>query len=205
MLLYLKSLNKTINRYFDLSFALKFLVLFAVFYYANMYFVRLILPGEHYNAFADRHLNYIDGITGTIMHTANFLTRAVGIDTHVVEPRYLVGPAGNKLVMGWPCVGLGILSFWAAFVLANKMTLRKKLIWLMSGFLVIWILNCLRTALLMIALEKNVKEWKKSWAFGRTLDHHDLFTYACYIFLFGLIYFFYRRFKPGSQRKEKEE
>lgn len=201
MLVFIRSLNKEINKYFDLSFVLKFGGLFAAFYSINMYAVDMILPGKRYNAFFFEHLNYIYWITGSIMHTANLMTQAVGLDTQVVNIRYLVVPGGHRLFMNWQCVGLGIFSFWGAFILANSMNWKKKMIWGIGGVLAIWLLNCCRTALLMVALENNWKEWKQSWTFGRTLDHHDLFNYGCYIIILGMIYLFYK--KIAARKKEK--
>ncbi|MCC7526734.1 MAG: hypothetical protein IT250_18055 [Chitinophagaceae bacterium] len=195
MIALIKYAGREVNRYFDFSFLLKFIALFAVFYYANMFFVDLTLPEKSYNAFFVDHFNYINWITGSIMYTANMMTRAVGLDTQVVNIRFLVVPGGHSLFMNWQCVGLGIFSFWGAFVLANKMTWKKKIIWGVGGLIGIWFLNCCRTALLMIALENNWKEWKQGWTRGRTLDHHDLFNYGCYILIIGLIYVFYRKFK----------
>ncbi|MBX3257762.1 MAG: exosortase/archaeosortase family protein [Chitinophagaceae bacterium] len=197
MLSSLQSACKTVNRYFDVAFVVKFLLLFAAFYSANMFFVRTVTAGDaYYNAGIDRHFNYIRWITGSIMHSADFITRSLGFDTHVADTKYFIASTGSRLVMAWQCVGLGILSFWLAFILANKMTLRKKIIWIVTGFLVVWVLNCIRTTLLMLALENNVKSWKKTWTIGKGLDHHDIFNYCCYILLLVLIYFFYKKFKP---------
>lgn len=207
MLAILKSINREINRYFDFSFLLKFLTFFAVFYYTNMYFVGLTLPGENHNPYFTEHLNYINWITGSIMYTANLITQSVGLDTHVVNTRYLVVPGGHSLFMNWQCVGLGIFSFWAAFILANGMNLKRKMLWGIGGFLVIWFLNVCRTALLMVALENNWKEWKQGWKHGRSIDHHDLFNYGCYVILLGMIYLFYKKFKPkgNSTSQNKAE
>ncbi len=195
----LTSAYKTVNRYFDISLVAKFLVLFAVFYYSNMYVVRLITPGESYNQFVDQNLNYIDWITVSIMHTSNFITQSVGLNTRVADTRYFIGENG-RLVMAWQCVGLGIMSFWAAFILAHKMRTLKKVTWVIAGWLVVWILNCIRTTLLMVALESNVKEWKRSWAIGKGLDHHDIFNYGCYILLLTLLYLFYKRRKNLTRK-----
>ncbi|HEX5024053.1 MAG TPA: hypothetical protein VFV68_02225 [Agriterribacter sp.] len=193
MMLSIKSATKEINKYLDFSFVLKFVALFAIFYYTNMYFVSLTVPGDAYSEYFVQHFNYINWITGTIMHTANLMTQAAGLDTFVENTRRLVVPGGHRLFMNWQCVGLGIFSFWAAFVLANDMNWSKKIRWGLGGFFAIWFLNCCRTALLMIALEHHWKEWKQSWTFGRTLDHHDLFNYGCYMVLLGMIYFFYKK------------
>ncbi len=205
MLLFVRSVGREINKYFDLSFVLKFVGLFAAFYSINMYAVDMILPGKRYNAFFFEHLNYIYWITGSIMHTANLMTQAAGLNTEVVNTRYLVVPGGHSLFMNWQCVGLGIFSFWAAFILANSMNWRRKILWGVSGFFAIWFLNCCRTALLMIALENNWKEWKQSWTHGRTLDHHDLFNYGCYLIILGMIYLFYKKFKPRQEPEKKQE
>ena len=71
MLVFIRSVSREINRYFDLSFLMKFIALFALFYYTNMFFVDLTLPGKSYNAWFVEHANYIYWITGSIMHTAH--------------------------------------------------------------------------------------------------------------------------------------
>jgi exosortase/archaeosortase family protein len=73
------------------------------------------------------------------------------------------------------------MSFWVAFVMANKQNWKKKAYWILGGCLLTWIINCLRVTILMVALNNN-------WPINGNIDHHTLFNIISYLFLFALIY-----------------
>jgi len=102
-------------------------------------------------------------------------------------------------VVKWECLGLGIFSFWTAFVLAQSLPIRKKILLTLGGIAGIWLLNCLRIGLLLVALEKDLKAWKQSWSFIGKVNHHDLFNYACYTFILLMILLYYKL----SRRKKQ--
>jgi exosortase/archaeosortase family protein len=106
----------------------------------------------------------------------------------------LVGGTGIHLV--YSCIGYGVMSFWAAFIFANKGTWIKKLKWIIGGCLVIWCINVVRISLLLLAINKN-------WPMPFHLDHHTLFTVAAYIAIFILIYFFDRSDKNSVEINQR--
>ena len=82
------------------------------------------------------------------------------------------------------CVGIGVMSFWAAFVLATVMTsLKQKITWLFSGLLLLWVINVLRIGLFLVARNR-------AWDMPLSLDHHTWFTIFAYGAIFGMIYVF---------------
>jgi exosortase/archaeosortase family protein len=99
----------------------------------------------------------------------------------------------SGLRMVYRCVGYGVMSFWAAFVLANKSRLAKKIYWVLLGWIVIWIINCIRVVLLLTALEKN-------WSVNKYVDHHALFNIVAYGFIFLLIFTYLYLDNPSNKR-----
>ncbi|MFT3705758.1 MAG: hypothetical protein QM802_25540 [Agriterribacter sp.] len=199
MLSYIKSVTGTLNRYIDLGFLLKFVGLFLALYYTNIFFVQLTLPGKWYSPFFAEHFNYISWLTSSLTHTANIITQAFGLDTSVVDDNILAANHGHRVVVKWECLGLGIFSFWLAFVMAQSLPTRKKILLALGGIIGIWLLNCIRIGLLLVALEKDLKAWKQSWRFIGKVNHHDLFNYACYTFILLMILVYYR----VSRRKKQ--
>lgn len=175
-----KNITNSVGRYVDLKFCLKFICLFLLFYYFNLLFVHLTQPGEYYNKAVAENFNYIDWITASLSHTANFFSQLMGIETSVIANKMLVAETGHRLFVKWQCIGLGIFSFWLAFVLAQNISTRKKILFSVGGILAIWLLNCMRISLLQFALVHNFKELRDRWSFTSGMDHHDLYNYFCY-------------------------
>lgn len=92
--------------------------------------------------------------------------------------------------MVYSCIGYGVMSFWAAFILANRGNWRKKTIWITGGLLCLWAINVLRVGLLLLAAKKN-------WSFPLGWDHHTWFNVVAYALIFGMIYFYDRSFQKS--------
>jgi exosortase/archaeosortase family protein len=197
-----KSVIKQLNYYFDLRFLLKFISFFLVFYYVNIFFVQLTLPGKWHSDFFVEHLNYIGWLTGSLTHTANFITHTLGLNTIVEGNDKLALAQGPRVVVKWQCIGLGIISFWLAFVLAQDIRLKKKLLLGLAGTLAVWFMNCCRIALLVFALDRNLKPWKKNLTLIGGINHHDLFNYGCYaVILFSIFIYYKISVKKGQAGK----
>jgi len=187
-----KSVIKQLNYYFDLRFLVKFISLFLLFYYVNIFFVQLALPGKWHNDFFVEHLNYIDWLTGSLTHTAHFITHILGLSAIVENNDTLALTQGPRVIVKWQCIGFGIMSFWLAFVLAQDIRFKRKVLLGLAGVLVVWLMNCCRIALLAVALDRNLKPWKKSLTFIGGINHHDLFNYGCYAVILLLIFVYYK-------------
>ncbi|HTD40184.1 MAG TPA: hypothetical protein VK671_06150, partial [Mucilaginibacter sp.] len=80
----------------------------------------------------------------------------------------------------YSCLGLGVMSFFTAFVIAYPKKLKIKLIFLVSGLLCIQLLNVIRFVLLALLWDKKS---------GMILDHHTIFNITIYLIIAISIYF----------------
>ena len=98
-----------------------------------------------YNPFVDNYLNFIDPLRTSLISGAKYLLSFFGVATNRTDAYTLtIEESGESIRMVYSCVGYGIMSFWIAFVLANKGELNKKLKWTLFGLLILWIINVLR-------------------------------------------------------------
>lgn len=172
-------------------FIIKFLCLFTLFYYFNLFFISITSRGGNaLYIFLKQHLDYIDWLRYLILHTGEFLCRLIGVKCHVKNAFVIVlddNSGGVKMV--YKCIGYGVMSFWAAFVFANKSTITKKIYWILIGWLTIWIINCFRVVLILFSIQKN-------WEENKYIDHHTMFNIVAYGFVFLLIFAYLRLDKP---------
>lgn len=185
--------NSSLSRYVDVPFFFKFLVLMAGIYYFNVFYISIIdARGYIYSSFFDQHLNYFALIRASILHTANFIDHLYGLGSYVADPSLKL-PNGHGIYVDLACLGYGVMSFWIAFIVAHKATWQKKLAWAAGGVVFLWLLNCCRVALLLIAITKR-------WNTEKWMDSHALFNTVVYAFIIGMIYLYYqldKRKKPA--------
>lgn len=186
---------KALNRYIDLTFLFKFIGLFLLFYYGNLFFVDLSIPGgKRYSESFATNYNYISWITASLTYMSNFIGHVLGMDSYVRGSADILSTtSGHSVYIKWQCIGLGLYSFWFAFILSHQMNIPKKILFGLGGVLLIWLINCIRIALLLLALENNMRGWKKSLRLIGDVNHHDLYNYVCYAVIIGMIYIYYRK------------
>lgn len=171
--------NKRLENGSPLKFILLFAALFAVFYYFNIFFFGITTPGNHYNAFLAVNLNYISGLRWLLLHTSAQILNWLGFTAITSDYELLVvGHGALRLV--YSCLGLGVISFFAAFVIAYPKKLRIKLVFLIAGILSIELLNILRFVLLALF-------WNKRG--GQIVDHHTIFNSCIYAIILISLYF----------------
>jgi exosortase/archaeosortase family protein len=171
-------------------FIAKFLGLFVLLYYGNLLFISITYRGG--NAlflFLRNHVNYIDWLRYSVLYTSKFFGGLLGIKSHIenVVILKLDEPNNHKAIkMVYECIGYGIMSFWAAFVIANKNKWTIKLLWVLLGWVFIWIINCTRITILLYAIKNN-------WPINQYFDHHTLFNIVAYGFVLLLIYVYIKK------------
>ena len=175
-------------------FIVKFLCLFTLFYYFNLFFISITSKEDNaFYVFLKRNLDYIDWLRYSILHSSEAFCRLIGIKCHVENIFTIRLDTKNRgLNMVYQCVGYGIMSFWAAFVIANNTSLPKKIYWLIIGCVVIWIINCLRVTVLLAALQNN-------WPINKYVDHHTMFNIVAYGFIFLLISIYIKFDSPKNK------
>lgn len=175
---------KTFFKYIDFTFLTKFILLFFPLYYFHILFLGITDPNNYYSQFLDEKLNYIKWLTSSINYTASLITHFFGINA-IVNQKVIYVLSGANVYLEFPCLGLEIMSFWIAFVIAHKISWQRKFYWSLSGIAAIWFLNCWRIALLLIALQ--------NWPPGANqINHHDIFNSVSYVIICLFIYLFYR-------------
>ncbi|MGZ8561548.1 MAG: hypothetical protein ACXWV3_08150, partial [Flavisolibacter sp.] len=172
-----KTLSRNISQYIDLKYLLKFLILFLLLYFFNMAFLSLSTPyGNYHSSFLENNLNYIAWLRMSIIALANEMTQLMGIDSFSPSSYRLNAVNGTSMIVGDSCLGLGVMSFWMAFVIADKNQWKIKLLWCLGGLVAIWLINCLRVAFMLLAFEKD-------WKLVITTDYHTSFNVIAYGFV----------------------
>lgn len=180
-----------------INYLLKFIICFCIFYYGSLAVIGLSSPGGYYSSFIHDYLDYIAGLRFAILYCSKLLLAIFGYNTFIDKVYTLRIHGGHGVHLVYSCIGFGIMSFWIAFVFANKVRWQKKVKWILVGLVLIFIINVMRISLLLIAVNNK-------WGNSLNLDNHTLFNIAAYILIFIMIYLFDRSEKKDIDKKKKE-
>lgn len=141
--------------------------------------------GKYYSRWVETFFNYPAVLRKGLQHTSAFILDISGRQSEVqgLYKVRLVHGRGVKIVYG--CLGIGVLSFWIAFILANETTLKTKIIFILSGVVAIFFINVARLVLLVIVANKNLQN-------QFIKNHHDFFNVSAYLFIIGMMFVFDR-------------
>lgn len=170
---------------FFLIYVLKFSIAFCIFYFGTVAIIGLSSPEGYYSPFTDHYLNYVNWLRSSLLLSSKQLLLLFNYSTHISDRYNLVLDNGVGIRMVYSCLGYGIMSFWGAFIIANKGTLKRKIFWICLGWLAIWSINVMRVSLLLIAVNK-------SWQSPFGIDHHTWFNIAAYSLILLLIYLYHK-------------
>jgi len=166
-----------------LRFAISFVLLFLIFYYFNIFYFSLISPGTHYNTFLTHHLNYIQAFRWLLLFCTAQSLHLLGFGAIFNNYELLVAGHGTIQVT-YTCLGLGILSFFTAFVLSYPKPLKSKVVLWVTGTVIIEFLNIIRFMLLALYGNKQINQF---------IDHHTLFNIIIYIIVSVGLYFWIKQ------------
>lgn len=178
-----------------ISFLVKFILFFIFFYVGTQVVIGLSADVGWYSPFIAKHFNYVAWLRKSILHGGQVAASIIGLKTIVRPPFLLQLINGPAVKMVYSCIGVGVMSFWAAFVLANAASFFKKLLWALGGLTLIWFINCWRIAFLLYTLAKNGN-------INKFAEHHTLFNAISYLVIFIMMYLFTR--KKLVKRVEKD-
>lgn len=185
-------MKKFILATFDLNYLLRFILLFLVLYYSNLFYLGIVTPGNYYNAFLNEHFNYFNWIKWMVLHLSSALGMIFGIHTGVYGTEVLRSANGSWVTMGWPCIGFGVMSFWIAFIFAQDQRLKKKIYWCLGGLVSICLINSVRILLVLVGLDKK-------WQVFQRMDNHTFFNIAAYVLVFILIFLYDKNNKEPKE------
>jgi exosortase/archaeosortase family protein len=86
----------------------------------------------------------------------------------------------------YACLGYGVLSFWFAYIIANKGNIFFKVQWILIGFAIINISNMFRIAFILIANYEH-------WPLHLNIEHHFFYNIISYSLLLLLCIFVSRK------------
>ncbi len=165
------------------KFIVSFIILFAVFYYFNIIYYGLTKPGNLYSPLLADHLNYIRGLRWLLLQSSAQILNWLGYGAITSEYDLLV--AGHGVIQAiYSCLGLGVISFFAAFVLSYPRKFKAKITFLILGILGIEVLNVMRFIALALF-------WKKYPVGG--IDHHTAFNILLYVIIAITLYFWVKQ------------
>ncbi|RYF19791.1 MAG: hypothetical protein EOO42_13720 [Flavobacteriales bacterium] len=177
-----KKANKT-----AVFFVLKLVVFYLLFSQGNL-FMNSVLneTGRFYNAFLTEHFNYIQWVRSSLIVPATWVIKLFGFYAIHNEMDVLVVD-GPHLRVNYSCIGLGVMSFLLAFVLAFPAKVKAKVRLFIIGTIMIYVLNVLRIAGLGILLG-HFKSQRENFTY-----HHEVFNIIVYICIFALLYFWIKK------------
>ncbi|RYG16439.1 MAG: hypothetical protein EOO07_13280 [Chitinophagaceae bacterium] len=170
-----------------LFFVLKMVFFYILFSQGNL-FMNSVLndSGRFYNAFWAENLNYIQWIRSALIVPATWVIKLFGFYAINNEMDVMVVD-GPYLRVNYSCIGLGVMSFLLAFVLAFPAKIKAKVRLFIVGTIMIYVLNVLRIAGLGVLLG-HFKSQRNNFTY-----HHEIFNIIVYICIFALLYFWIKK------------
>ncbi|KRT15847.1 hypothetical protein ASU31_12750 [Pedobacter ginsenosidimutans] len=190
-----KEARKQANRK-AIKFIVALFILYILFSQANLFMNSVTSPdAKYYNATISTHFNYIQGLRTALIVPAVWIIKAFGFYAIYNETDVMV-VAGPYLRVNYSCLGLGVMSFLAAFVLAFPAPWKSTFKMLAIGILTIYILNVCRIAGLGVLLG-FFESQRQNFTY-----HHEIFNIIVYICIFTLLYFW---IKKNTRKTDKIE
>lgn len=178
--------KQLVNKRFQLDYhkLLKFIILFLCLFFflnaINLYFFSASSPqGKYYNEFFAKHFNYIQWIRSSLIFFSSEILKVVGIKT-ISNAYQMISFSGTVVNVNYSCIGLQLFSFFTAF--AVSFPLKKRLNFLLIGFLIIYLLNIFRITIIIFIIHYFPLQ-------REYMDlHHEIYNIFIYICLFILMY-----------------
>jgi len=173
-------------------FVIIFICLFLLFYYFNVIMWGLVTPGGAYSPFLAHHFDYIGSLRSFLVVVSTKIINAIGYVAIHDTDEILV--AGHGIIrISYDCFGLGVMSFFAAFVIAYPKPFKQKIIVMVIGLISIQLLNLCRFVILAIYLRASKVH---------LVDHHTIFNIFIYIVISLSLYFWIKepRHQPANAK-----
>lgn len=168
-------------------FVVKLLVLYLLFSQGNLFMNSVMSEGgKLYNEYIAQNFNYIQGLKYALIKPAVWLIKLFGFYAIHNEMDVMV-VNGPYLRVNYSCLGLGVMSFLAAFIMAFPAKLKPKIRLFIFGMIMIYVLNVFRIAGLGILL-RIFKSQRSNFTY-----HHEIFNIIVYILIFIVLYFWIKK------------
>ncbi len=154
-----------------------------MFYYGTFAIIGLSSSSGYYIEFIHRYCDYTIILKNSLLKGAGIIAGIFGYET-VYESGDLIRVVGQRGVkVAISCLGIGVMSFWAAFIISSNLLKKMKVLWLSAGLIILWIINICRIGIFLVSINKG-------WSLPFGLDHHTWFNILAYSAIFCMIYLF---------------
>jgi len=186
-----KKANKT-----AILFVVKLLIFYFLFSQGNLFMNSVMsVGGRFYNEDITANFNYIQALKSALIIPAVWIIKLFGLYAIHNEMDVMV-VNGPYLRVNYACLGLGVVSFLSAFVIAFPARLKAKFKLLAIGLIMIYVLNVLRIAALGILLGLFHSQ-RNNFTY-----HHEVFNIIVYICIFMLLYYWIKKNTSALVKKE---
>ncbi|TCD07711.1 glycosyltransferase [Pedobacter frigidisoli] len=170
-----------------LRFVIILFALYVIFSQGNLFMNSVLSPsGHYYSSYLSENLNYVQWLRSAIIIPSVWLIKLSGFYAIHNEMDILV-INGPHMRINYSCLGLGVMSFLIAFVIAFPQRMTSKLKMIFLGIAVIYLLNVSRITIIGIILSE-FKSQRNNFKY-----HHEAFNIIVYICVFALLYFWIKR------------
>lgn len=171
--------------------AIRFVVLLVGLYFlfsqGNLFMNSVMSEGSRFhNAYIAEHFNYIQWLKSSLIIIGTWVIKLFGFYAIHNEMDVLV-INGPHLRINYSCIGLGVMSFFTAFVIAFPAKLKPKIKLFIVGTIMIYVLNVLRIAGLGVLLG-FFQSQRDNFTY-----HHEVFNIIVYLCIFALLYFWIKK------------
>lgn len=177
-----------------------FLTLFLILLKGFYFYVGLTTPGGRLSfPFLTNYLNFPYWLTVFVTKISALLLKLCGYNVYQVHPANITIAGSRGVTIAWGCLGIGAMSLWLAFIIAHRyITLHQRLKWILTGLILIFIINILR--IMMIALS-NHYNWQYLHAFNAHTSFNIL-TYAIIIIMMLTFVIHYNKTKRNTHQRK---
>ncbi|PWS26380.1 hypothetical protein DHW03_16495 [Pedobacter yonginense] len=180
-----------------LKFIISLFILYIFFSQGNLFMNSVLSPGSRfYNEFIAEHFNYIQGLKTALITCAVWIIKLFGFYVIYNKSDVMV-VAGPYLRVNYSCLGLGVMSFLTAFVLAFPASWKATFKMMAIGLITIFVLNVCRIAGLGVLLG-FFESQRNNFTY-----HHEIFNVIVYICIFVMLYLWIKK-NTGSNASENE-
>lgn len=162
-------------------FLLLFCCYFGLFYGCSYFVIGITSPTHLYSTLIHERLDFISSFRSLLLYGASALLDVLGIGNQVTSHSLTV-PDKIRVTVHTACLGIGILSFWWAIILAYPHSYKLKFKFLLPGTLVLVGLNILRIFFLAYIYTVGIG------ARYSGVDHHLVFNVIVYIILALMVF-----------------
>ncbi len=149
-----------------------------------------------YNPYINEFYEYIvDKFTRVLLLAGKFLLGISGFDIEI-EGKVIRISGTSGVLLDKGCLGRNLLGLFAGFILAYPSQIKHKLWAIPLGLLIIMFLNVLRIAALTVLVH--------SYPDYVDINHHVIFKYTVYFFIFCMWYFWIKYYGSTSKAQQTE-